>query len=450
MQTTKEETNKLYASTPDQTKSDDDEIEQLVQSMTRELAYYAALSARQAEPKPFIIHKLHERVKSVDPTSYQPSTVSLGPYHNGTKSLQGMEREKYNCLDSVRDLDPEQRLDKCLLALEDAEKLTRLVYSEEITMDGNSFIKMMLLDACYILCHILGTEYTGSDAREISKGETTNQRGKKSGKNGWMGFDSSKEPLLDAEKRGSNSTGTNTEGAGKLYRPWCTPYVVRDLLLLENQIPFFVIEKIYESMEGEFTASALREKTVRFVQSKLIKPYLKHPEIYDSAPKPKDIHHLLHLCHSFFKPMQHHKEFDYEAHGGIHGDFTRHLTRWRRATQYEEVGIKLRKKQFDKNNPHSLLDITFKDDVMEVPFLPINGNTVSLFRNLVALEQMCPRYGNHFTAYVIFMSQIMCMPSDVAFLVKKGIIGHSLNSDEIVSNQFANLTRSVVFDFSGR
>ena len=123
--------------------------------------------------------------------------------------------------------------------------------------------------------------------------------------------------------------------------------------------------------------------------------------------------------------------------------------RWRRAMHYYEAGIEFKRKEIDEDNPHSLLDISFSDGVLEIPLLPIDQNTGSLFRNFVALEQTDPQFGNDFTAYVIFISQLISISSDVAMLSKRGIIVHEMRSDEDASALLTKLGKNVDFDLSG-
>ncbi|GJN01537.1 hypothetical protein PR202_ga18811 [Eleusine coracana subsp. coracana] len=73
----------------------------------------------------------------------------------------------------------------------------------------------------------------------------------------------------------------------------------------------------------------------------------------------------------------------------------------------------------------------------------------SLFRNLIAFEQTCPQFGDDFTAYSVFLSQLVSMPEDVTLLAQREIIVHHLDSDEKVSDLFTMLSKDVVFDFNG-
>jgi hypothetical protein len=83
-----------------------------------------------------------------------------------------------------------------------------------------------------------------------------------------------------------------------------------------------------------------------------------------------------------------------------------------------------------------------------LPCLVVDAHTEFLFWNLIAFEQTCPQVGDDFTAYAVFMSQIVSMPEDVTVLDKKRIIVHHPDSDERVSDLFTMLSKDVVFDFS--
>jgi hypothetical protein len=189
---------------------------------------------------------------------------------------------------------------------------------------------------------------------------------------------------------------------------------------------------------------------------------------------------LLRLCHIYLKPskrIEHHNDkhqsrprflhrllhfgLDYISHGNrLEGNESDVLpaeqvdwlhsgdqpSRWRRATQYHEAGVWFKRREYNENNRHSLLDIKFSNGNIEVPLFVIDENTESLFKNLIALEQMDPRFGNDITTYIIFMSQFVSNPDDVTLLTQKGILVHMLDSDDEVSALFTRLTRNVAFN----
>ncbi|XBI95813.1 hypothetical protein VPH35_032198 [Triticum aestivum] len=207
-----------------------------------------------------------------------------------------------------------------------------------------------------------------------------------------------------------------------------------------------------------------------------------YPKAIVGPDRPKHFQHLLHLCHIYFLPSQRPEEdhnynfkpwyfhsylsfgrkyfkLSYYLDNNDHDNSSHHkvgrpqggdqLTRWRRAAQYLEAGIKIKRREYDILDPHSLLDIRFRNGVMEIPCIVMDEYTGGLFRNLIAFEQTCPQFGDDFTAYIVFLSQLISMPEDVTLLAKREIILHQLDSDDNVSDLFTTLHKEVVFDFNG-
>ncbi|GJN34752.1 hypothetical protein PR202_gb23447 [Eleusine coracana subsp. coracana] len=261
---------------------------------------------------------------------------------------------------------------------------------------------------------------------------------------------------------------------------WYNSSAVYDLLLLENQIPFFVVAKVFELLiyDESTTHRLLTDNIAKFIEGIL----LPFPSAIHDTDKLKNFDHLLHLCYLYFKPTHcrqhnHHikKKVGYfdailrrsVKYLGINSDsqenegnllsneqfvdvlFVKQLKRWRRAEEYYEAGVEFSDRVFDEHDPHSLLDIEFRNGILHIPCLPIDDKSGTLFRNLLAFEQSSPALGNDMASYVYFMSQLISVPDDVALLSRKGIIVHQLGSDEEVSSLFTRLFEYVIFYFSG-
>lgn len=123
--------------------------------------------------------------------------------------------------------------------------------------------------------------------------------------------------------------------------------------------------------------------------------------------------------------------------------------RWRNAVQYHEAGVTIKKRQYDKYNMHSLLDIKFSNGVVEIPCFPMDENTEPLFKNLIAFEQIDPHIGNDITAYVVFMTQLVSTAGDASLCTKNGLIVHMLDSDDEVPALFTRLNKQVSFTSDG-
>ncbi|XP_020080231.1 UPF0481 protein At3g47200-like [Ananas comosus] len=406
------------------------EMDELASSMESKLQCYWSVGASSVyEVNSSLIHRVQQHIHELDRNAYEPIILSIGPYHHGTPSLQAMEKEKWNCLDYILKLNCGKGLQDYVNAIEGLEKQARNCYSEEINMDSERFLKMLLLDGCFILVSLCGTQGIVCPREELSgEVQTQNQE--------------------------------NTYQFGQ----WYITFVIHDLLLLENQIPFFIVERIYELVADKDAAtSSLAEEIAEFVEG-ILRYY---PKAIQESNRPKDFHHLIHLCHIYFKPSQKQEEAEHQyKEWAQYFKIGRQLERsdenllsiqkqtgqrrWRRAVQYYEAGVEFKKKELDTYNPHSLLDIKFSNGVMEIPYLFVEENTGCLFNNLIAFEQTCPEFGNDFTSYIFFMSQLISTPDDVTLLAQRGIIVHQLRRDAEVSSLFTKLNKDVVFDFNGK
>lgn len=77
---------------------------------------------------------------------------------------------------------------------------------------------------------------------------------------------------------------------------WMEDLLLRDLLLLENQLPFFVLQRIfYLATGGEAISSSLVEVAINFFNKMFFTKRTGLPR--------EPIHHLLHLYHWFLLSM---------------------------------------------------------------------------------------------------------------------------------------------------
>ncbi|OAY65027.1 UPF0481 protein [Ananas comosus] len=475
------------------------DIDELACSMRRKLNYYCSPGETHATGASLCtIYKVPEHIREAERHAYEPIVLSIGPYHYGTPELQAMEKKKWSCLDYVLKLNPEKDLLDYLNAIAILENQVRNCYTEEVKMEKKLFLQMLLLDGCFILVSLYGTEGFVPPSQEVpvmsaNCQDITEEDGIDKGIN--MGHTKNRQSMkensmLEVESSKASSSKESTrdcklkckermqskDNSVKIGR-WYTSFVAHDLLLLENQIPFYIVKRIYNFVAGrEVTFPSLTDKIAKVIEGMLC----YYPKAIRESDRPKDFHHLLHLCHMYFRPSQKQEEdrrFPQRNHYFHHflqfgrkylklghqlGDNKQNIPlkahleclqvdqqRWHRAVQYFDAGVEFKKKEFTVHNPHSLLDIKFSKGIMEIPCLSVDEHTSCLFRNFIALEQTCPQFGNDITAYIVFMSQLLSMPDDVTLIARQGIIVHHMRTDKEVAILFTKLSKDVIFDFSG-
>ncbi|KAL1292759.1 hypothetical protein HN51_053319 [Arachis hypogaea] len=119
-----------------------------------------------------------------------------------------------------------------------------------------------------------------------------------------------------------------------------------------------------------------------------------------------------------------------------------HLRKYRIGTirELKAAGIHVRK----LSNNDSVFP-SFKDGMLQLPELIVDGSTAHIFLNLVAYE-MCPDFRNHFeiSSFLVFMSSLIDQPEDVKELRLAGIIINELASDKEVADLFNKMDSILV------
>ncbi|KAL7219960.1 hypothetical protein ACSBR2_012926 [Camellia fascicularis] len=341
-------------------------------------------------PSERCIFRVHDRLRNENEKAYEPNVVAIGPYHHGKDNLQPMEEHKLRYLQQLLQRRNETSAERYIVAMRESEQRARKFYAEPISLDSNAFVKMMLLDSCFIV-------------ELLRKSKMRNLR----------------DPNDPNFQIGHNR------------------YSFRgDLMLFENQLPFFIVMQLFNMTKN---SSDSLDDLVRMVVSffVLITPglVLQAPVL---NPREDEIKHLLGLlhyccCHEF------HSMVSQRNIVGI-GDKSLKSTK-----QLQEAGIK-----FQKIEGPDLFDIRFVNGTMEIPTLQVEDSTESFLRNMVAYEQYLPDTSrNHFTSYYVFMDYLVNTSEDVEILTDHGIIRNLLGDNEVVATMLNKLGNNIIESYTG-
>ncbi|KAK2633061.1 hypothetical protein EUGRSUZ_L00680 [Eucalyptus grandis] len=99
--------------------------------------------------------------------------------------------------------------------------------------------------------------------------------------------------------------------------------------------------------------------------------------------------------------------------------------------------------KFKNGEVESFQNIQFKDGTLEIPRLVILDTTRSLFLNLVAFEQCHFNCGNDITTYLFCMDYLIDSTENVRHLHDCGILRHGLRSDAEVTDFFNQICKEV-------
>ncbi|XP_012465911.1 UPF0481 protein At3g47200 isoform X2 [Gossypium raimondii] len=369
------------------------------------------------EEESTIIFKVRHRLREVNEKAYEPNVIPIGPYHYRKAHLARMEDFKKWWFENFVQ-EPHLGIDQFREAISPLEEKIRNCYEQPLSfnykdekIDKEEFVDMMVYDGCFVVQLIL--EDHQYDFRKLGR-------------------------YISAE-------------------------IFQDLLLLENQLPFFVLLKLYSMINpnpgptGHF--NVLATSALNFFGK-------------DSCSLPintTSTRHLLDLVHSTFQPSEIQEKVVKVPCCVPKNTCIKHLLRLVRttshpsetqaevessrnsmpsATELEDAGIHLLsvppipEMQIQEQWKECMFGITFDKGTKElkIPTLQVDDFTERFFRNYMAYEQFLPSGEPiYFVDYVAFIDDLINTSKDVELLRKSGIIDNLLGNDEAVTQMFNKL-----------
>ncbi|CAH9130390.1 unnamed protein product [Cuscuta epithymum] len=132
-------------------------VDELFRLMQSKLAKQRKLISKSAGTNDCCIFRVPQGFadSEVDAKSYQPRTVSIGPYHRGKPHLREMEKHKWRFLERAIQRTRVKTglgLEDYIKAVEGLTTVARESYSEDITaLKGDEFVEMLVLDGCFVV-----------------------------------------------------------------------------------------------------------------------------------------------------------------------------------------------------------------------------------------------------------------------------------------------------------
>ncbi|XP_027357478.1 UPF0481 protein At3g47200-like [Abrus precatorius] len=329
------------------------------------------------------IYKVPQTLRVSNPKAYTPRIVSIGPFHKKRdfgredKILKPMEELKLKYLKGFL-IRTKLHLNNFIVKLKELEHKIQSCYAGPIDFNSDDFLQMILIDACFIIEHFLRFYQ----------------------ENGWK----EKDPLLQ--------------------KHWLLIDIEHDLILLENQLPFFVLEDIYNlaGMQNEFP-SFLEISFYYFSEfnRQNINPGRVCPRV---SPK-----HFTDLLRTFLIPSS----FDLGA--PRKSAVIKHLYS---ASQLLEAGIKL-----EASPSNCLVDLNYYEGVLTMPTFGVHDDTEIYFRNILAFEHCHVLHSPIIIQYIKILDFLINTGKDVDILVDKKIIMNWMGDANAVATMVNSLGSNV-------
>ncbi|GLU16559.1 hypothetical protein SLE2022_329880 [Rubroshorea leprosula] len=320
------------------------------------------------------IFKVPDTLKMQNPQAYKPHFFSLGPWHFGEPYLMEAQKYKTNFLENLvrRFPSPDDKIKELEIVVSQLKSEAFECYGGlgAINVDSRQeFEKILLLDGCFII-----------------------------------------EMLRKRDAYGLIPTNYSERF---IFSNAMIPTWRHDLFLIENQIPWFVLERLYERTRDSEQDKPLVELAIDVFYSIFS---------YDKLRiQPKKINHILDLAWHYvgFSPEQ-------PRWGDEHFDQNRHNIP--SATSLREAGVKFRRVESRR-----ILDIRFNNTqgVLEIPSLLIHPTTETIFRNLISFEQCYRPHPPKVTCYAKLLNGLVDTPEDVDLLSRKDIFNNWSNPAEV-------------------
>ncbi|KAK2652138.1 hypothetical protein Ddye_011994 [Dipteronia dyeriana] len=358
-------------------KKDDDTDQRGCTSLSGDTEIPIVVIDTEKKPK---IQRVPPMLRGVEENKkcYDPLVVSIGPFHH-LKELEITEKHKCTMARQYA-VNDGQSYDLLYSKVKAIAGDARNCFSLDSTQvfDEEKFTKMMFLDGCFILQFI---RCFVNDYKDLN------------------------------------------------IKLCLAAFVKRDLLLLENQLPFKVLKELMSSKEVEW-----KKTFSTFFTLILVLPCTSNREIdFDQCAHLLDMIQTLLIDKAALSAPQRNK---------------RGSSDWfscRSVKELKAAGIHFRPSQ-----GHQFTDVQFRSTFVLIAFLKlppiaVDDSTKSMLLNMVAYEA-CPDAPDDLgvSSYICFMDSLIDHAEDVKELRSKGILLNFLGSDQQVADLFNQIADNLV------
>ncbi|KAM4072236.1 hypothetical protein ACB094_11G122600 [Castanea mollissima] len=354
------------------------------------------------------IYRVPKRLREVNKDAYTPKLISIGPFHHGKEELRDMETQKLRYYIGFCDRTKIRPNDIARVVAERELEILRC-YEGIIGFTREDFMKMVVLDSIFIIEHFF---------RATAEGEHEN-----------------------------NYTGN------KVSKPWLKGHIMLDLILLENQLPFFILEELYKNF---FSSDENKDDTFIKLACKYFWKYLFSQE-KQKLPE-KEVKHFTDLIRCIYYPLKP------ETGRGDPVSYVYSATKlYEKGVRFEETKDgRFDKLEFKKWEPLGICQCLINwlliflpclkcipclkpmRSLLYLPSFVADNRTEELFRNIMALEQCHYPLEAYLCNYMVLLDHLINTSEDVELLVDKGIIVNGQGSYQEVANMVNRIALEIV------
>ncbi|CAI9298636.1 unnamed protein product [Lactuca saligna] len=334
--------------------------------------------------------------RDISPTSFDPRVVSIGPLHREDKTLQAFEHQKHMHASDLLNSpcgSSNQTLKECVQKVLATTDRIRACY-DNIKIEkynDNELAKMMVIDACFILQFIRVLTNSSDEAVAFLRASS----------------------------------------------------IIYDLMLFENQIPFFILQDIFDStiLTSEPKAS-LPHLILQLVQ--FFNIFETNIPVQSSYPiEPND--HILGFLEKCFRPSKEYSPLQALPSVAMHS-----------TVELERSGVIFKPNidarwamtiNFQSSTAFNCFSWSRDKPTLRMPVLRIDNFTESILRNLIAYEQSSSSYRTcgYVTSYAMAMDMLVDTEEDIGKLIESKVVVNHLGSNEKAADMINSLCKELPF-----
>ncbi|KAM7490098.1 hypothetical protein LguiA_033019 [Lonicera macranthoides] len=274
-------------------------------------------------------------------------------------------------------------LEDFIKATKGFEKRARNCYAEKIDLNVDEFVRILIVDSLFILEAMIGNKISGPQQASF-------------------------------------------------YLPKQVFDFLTDLILLENQIPFFVLKDLYELAFPEHPQMMFLKVSTNYLSTVFLIPaesnFIKKIEEYLNLGL--EIKHFVDLLRIIHLPSVLRKQPANRVK----------LISIPNAVQLQEAGIQLLKSGISD----CLLDIKYTKGVLEIPLLIVQEYSEIVLSNILVLETCHYLHDSYIRDYVFFMQMLVDTAEDANILIQNKIIEDWTGESSNVASLFNKVGNTIV------
>ncbi|KAM0008484.1 hypothetical protein Hdeb2414_s0004g00130821 [Helianthus debilis subsp. tardiflorus] len=334
------------------------------------------------------IYMVPSTLRDQNVSSFTPRMVSIGPLHREDENLQANEGEKathmLSLLNRLPNFTPEVILQACFRKVISSIHTIRSCYAGTITYNNMELANMMVMDGCFILEFLYRSRINDPSQFE-----------------------------------------------NKMF----LQFTMYDLLLLENQIPFLVLEDIFECTISKFDR---RTSLISVIHEALrqVNPFKTH-KLKSTNTTPHHMLGLLHECYVYDKAVS--SEFP--------------NSRFPSVVELDRAGVNfmpLRDADWPlmmevKSRRLPCISCSWGKPSLIMPVLDIDDFTGLVLKNLIAYELYSKNISPCITSYAIAMDMLIDTEEDIAKLVESKVLVNHIGTNQEAADMINSICKEVAW-----